>query len=126
MTPKFFVCKACGGSVMYLNENFCALRCCGEAMTELVPGTTEAATEKHIPVFTVDGTKVSVTVGEVEHPMLDAHYIEWILITTDKGRQIRYLKPGEAPKAEFTLAEGEVLDTVYAYCNLHGLWSAKA
>lgn len=125
MTPKFFVCKSCGGMVTYLNEKYCSISCCGEAMTELIPGTTEAATEKHIPVYTVEGAKVSVTVGEVEHPMLDAHYIEWIMVVTEKGQYTKYLSAGEAPKAEFVLAEGETVENVYAYCNLHGLWAAK-
>ena len=91
-------------------------------MTELIPGTTDAAVEKHVPAVVVEGNTVKVTVGEVEHPMMDAHYIEFVAIETSKGYQIKFLKPGEAPKAEFVLVAGEELVATYEYCNLHGLW----
>ena len=95
-----------------------------EPMTEVIPGTTDAAVEKHVPVAAVDGNKVAVTVGSVEHPMTPAHYIEWIAIKTKRGVAIRTLEPETPPKAEFTLEEGDVLVDVYAYCNLHSLWKA--
>ena len=98
--------------------------CCGQKMTELIPGTSDGAHEKHVPVVTVDGNKVSVAVGAVDHPMLDVHFIEWIAIETSAGAQRKVLKPGDAPKAEFVLAEGETFVAAYAYCNLHGLWKA--
>ena len=91
-------------------------------MQELIPGTTDAAVEKHVPAVTVEGNIVKVAVGEVEHPMMDAHYIEFVAVETGKGFQIKFLKPGEAPKAEFVLADGETLVATYEYCNLHGLW----
>ena len=56
--------------------------------------------------------------------MLDAHYIQWIAIETTNGEQKKNLKPGEVPKAEFLLAEGEEFVAAYEYCNLHGLWKA--
>ncbi|MBQ5368545.1 MAG: hypothetical protein IIU43_13830 [Thermoguttaceae bacterium] len=95
-----------------------------EPMTEVIPGTTDAAVEKHVPVAAVDGNKVAVTVGSVEHPMTPAHYIEWIAIKTKRGVAIRTLEPETPPKAEFTLEEGDKLVDVYAYCNLHSLWKA--
>ena len=98
--------------------------CCGQKMTPLVPGTVEAAHEKHIPVYTVENGTVQVTVGSVEHPMVDAHYITWIALQTKQGSQIKYLHPNEAPKATFALADGDEVTAVYAYCNLHGLWKA--
>ena len=122
---KVFRCLTCGNIVTVLNEGGGALTCCGSAMTELIPNTTDAANEKHVPVVTVDGSKVSVAVGSVEHPMLDAHYIQWIAVETNKGVQFKYLKPGEAPVAEFVLAEGETAFAAYEYCNLHGLWKAE-
>lgn len=96
--------------------------CCGQKMTELVPGTSDGAADKHVPVFEVNGNIVTVTVGEVEHPMVDVHYIEWISIQTKQGSQRKVLKPGDAPKACFALCEGDEVEAVYAYCNLHGLW----
>lgn len=121
---KFFKCETCGNIVEMVKESGVNVMCCGTQMKELVPGTTDAAVEKHVPVATVDGNKVSVVVGEVEHPMADEHYIEWIIIETTNGSQKKVLKPGQAPKAEFLLADGETLVATYAYCNLHGLWKA--
>ena len=100
----------------------CPVMCCGKPMEELVPGTTDAAVEKHVPVWEVKDGIVNVTVGEVEHPMLDVHYIEWIVLQTKNGVQRKELKPGDAPKALFALAEGDEVEAVYAYCNLHSLW----
>ena len=82
---------------------------------------TDAAREKHVPVVTVEGNTVSVTVGSVEHPMTEEHYITWIYLETEKGGQRKALKPGEAPSATFTLIDDEPVG-VYEYCNLHGLW----
>lgn len=121
---NFFKCGTCGNIVEMVKESGVNVMCCGTQMKELVPGTTDAAVEKHVPVAAVDGNKVSVVVGEVEHPMADEHYIEWIVIETTNGSQKKLLKPGQAPKAEFLLADGEVLVATYAYCNLHGLWKA--
>lgn len=72
----------------------------------------------------MNGGKIEVVVGSVEHPMTDAHYIEWILLETDKGVQIRHLTPSDAPKAVFEIGEGKPL-AVYEYCNLHGLWKTE-
>ena len=121
---KFYICEHCGNIVEMIEDTGVPVSCCGQSMTELVPGTSDGAAEKHVPVVAVDGNKVTVTVGEVEHPMLDAHYIVWIAIETSKGAQRKMLQPSEAPKAEFLLAEGETLVATYAYCNLHGLWRA--
>ncbi len=89
---------------------------------ELVANTTDAAQEKHVPVVKVDGDAVSVCVGSVEHPMLEEHFIQWILLETEAGFQIHYLKPGMKPVAEFKVTEKVV--AAYEYCNLHGLWKA--
>lgn len=99
--------------------------CCGQPMTEVVPGTTDAAVEKHVPVITVDGNMVKVEVGEVEHPMADVHYIEWIALETTKGAQRKALNPGDTPCAEFALTDDDSVVAAYAYCNLHGLWKAE-
>ena len=122
---RFFICEHCGNIVEMVKDNGVPVMCCGQKMTELIPGTSDGAVEKHVPVVTVDGNKVSVMVGEVEHPMVDAHYIEWIAIETSKGVQRKMLKPEQAPKAEFMLTDGESVEAVYAYCNLHGLWKAE-
>ena len=79
-------------------------------------------TEKHVPVVTINGNKVLVKVGEITHPMIDTHYIEWIILRTNKKVMIQHLQPGESPEAMFTLEEGESVVEAYEYCNLHGLW----
>ena len=94
-------------------------------MEELVPNTQDGAHEKHIPVYQVEGNVVHVTIGEVEHPMMEAHYIEWIMLQTNLGNQRKVLKPGEAPKADFALLPGEKVVRVLEYCNLHGLYATK-
>lgn len=121
---KFYRCEHCGNIVTFLHAAGVPVMCCGQKMTELVPGTTDAALEKHVPAVEVKGGKVYVQVGAVEHPMLPEHYIQWIALETNLGSQIRYLQPGQAPKAEFVLADGEEMVAVYEYCNLHGLWKA--
>lgn len=121
---KFYVCEHCGNLVTFLHSAGVPVMCCGQKMTELVPGTVDAAVEKHIPVVDVQGNVVSVKVGAVEHPMIPEHFIQWIALESSQGSQIKYLKPGEKPEAAFALAEGEAVVGVYAYCNLHGLWKA--
>ncbi len=122
----FYRCKGCGNFVTFLTEKTaCTPKCCGETMEELVPNTTDGAAEKHVPVVTVDGAKVTVEVGSAAHPMMDAHYIQFIVLETSQGYQKKDLKPGEEPKAVFALAEGETAVAAYEYCNLHGLWKAE-
>ena len=124
METKFYYCKHCGQIIEMVKGRGVPVFCCGEKMVELVAGATDGATEKHVPVYTVEGSKVTVTVGSVEHPMQEAHWIEWIRVETEQGVQTRTLKPGQPPKAEFALTEGDSVKAVYAYCNLHGLWKA--
>lgn len=122
----FYRCEKCGNFVTFLGpKSGCTPMCCGEEMKELVPNTTDAAQEKHVPVVTVDGTTVTVKVGSVAHPMLEAHYIQFIILETSRGFQKADLKPGDAPQAVFALAEGEKPVAAYEYCNLHGLWKKE-
>ncbi len=119
---KIYKCAKCDLMVDIVIDAACKPKCCGEPMVELVANTTDAATEKHVPFVTVEGNKVNVKVGEVDHPMLDAHYIQWIALETEKGVQRKYLKPGEAPHADFLVTDDDKPVAVYEYCNLHGLW----
>ncbi|MBQ5954050.1 MAG: desulfoferrodoxin [Lachnospiraceae bacterium] len=122
MDVRFYRCGTCGQIVEMIEKKACPIMCCGKPMEEIVPGTTDAAVEKHVPVWEVKEGKVFVTVGAAEHPMLDVHYIEWIVLQTKGGVQRKALKPGDAPKAVFALLEGDEVEAVYAYCNLHSLW----
>ncbi|MBO4477018.1 MAG: desulfoferrodoxin [Lachnospiraceae bacterium] len=122
---KFYICNHCKNIIIKVKDSGVPVVCCGEKMTEIVANTTDAAFEKHVPAVTVDGSKVTVCVGSVQHPMLPEHYIQFILLETTNGYQVKNLKPGEAPVAEFILAEGESAVAAYEYCNLHGLWKAE-
>lgn len=89
---------------------------------ELTANTVDAAQEKHVPVITITGDEVKVAVGSVEHPSLPAHYIEFIVLVTETGMQMKWLKPGDKPEATFKVNEKPV--AAFEYCNLHGLWKA--
>lgn len=124
MEMKFYQCSHCGQIVAAVKESGVPVICCGEPLQQIVPGTTDASLEKHVPVFNVSDNHVYVTVGSTEHPMLPEHYIEWIAIQTKFGNQRKVLAPGAEPKACFALCEGDEVLGVYAYCNLHSLWKA--
>ena len=119
---KFFKCPICGKIIAIVEDKPTPTICCGRPMEELVPNTSDGAHEKHLPVYKVENGRVHVEVGEVEHPMLDAHYIQWIAIQTNLGNQRKRLKPGEKPVADFALLPGEEVISVFEYCNLHGLY----
>ena len=112
MEQKFYICEHCGNIIAKVKDAGVPVMCCGQPMKEIVPGTVEASTEKHIPVYSV------------EHPMAAEHFIEWISLQTKQGNQRKVLKPGDKPEARFALCEGDEVEAVYAYCNLHGLWKA--
>ena len=107
MDVKFYKCMHCGNIAVKVFDAGVPLVCCGEKMVELVAGSQDAALEKHVPAVEVEGNKVVVNVGSVDHPMLEEHWIQFICLVTDKGYQIHPLAPGEAPHAEFVIAEGE-------------------
>ena len=119
---KFYQCSHCKNIIVYAYNKGVPVFCCGEKMKELVPGTVDAAKEKHIPEVAIEGNLVKVKVGSVTHPMTEEHHIAFIVLETDKGFQKKDLDPTGAPEAVFALAEGEKAVAVYEYCNLHGLW----
>ncbi|NLV49512.1 MAG: desulfoferrodoxin [Clostridiales bacterium] len=123
---RFFICKHCGNLVGKIFDSGVSMICCGDEMTELIPGTTDASLEKHVPVITVSGNIVTVEIGSIPHPMEEAHYIQWVYIQSKKGGQRKCLNPGEAPKVSFALTEDDEVLAAYEYCNLHGLWKAEA
>lgn len=124
---KVYKCSICGNIILKLEDVTEALVCCGEPMELLEVQTTEGLGEKHLPVFEKEelneGIKYSVTVGEVLHPMEEKHYINFIIVQTKKGYDIKFLKPGDEPKAEFV--ENDEVIAIYEYCNLHGLWKVE-
>lgn len=120
---RFYICEHCGNIVGMIHNSGVNPVCCGQKMTKLEAGTVEASREKHIPVVTVEGNLVKVSVGSVAHPMTEEHSITWVYLQTDKGGQRKCLSAGEAPEVTFALADEKPV-AVYAYCNLHGLWKA--
>lgn len=119
---KFYICKHCGNVITKLTSAQVPVKCCGEDMQLLEAGVTDAATEKHVPVVTVEGNLVKVAVGAVPHPMVEEHFIQWVAVETERDALVHWFHPGEAPEAVFALAEGQQVKAVYEYCNLHGLW----
>ncbi|MBO5304447.1 MAG: desulfoferrodoxin, partial [Clostridia bacterium] len=68
MKQRFLKCNHCGNIVAMVEDKGVPVMCCGQKMAEIIPGTVEASREKHIPVYKVEGNKVFVTIGSVEHP----------------------------------------------------------
>lgn len=124
MVQKYYLCEDCKSLLAAVKGSESLVECCGQKLKEIVPGTTDAATEKHVPVYKVEGNLVTVNVGSVEHPMLPEHYIEWVALETKQGSQMKELKPGGKPEVCFALCDGDEVEAVYAYCNLHSLWKA--
>ena len=125
MDMRFYRCPTCGQMVAIVKKKGCDIMCCGKPMEEIIPGTTDASVEKHVPVIEREGNIVCVKVGSAEHPMLEEHYIEWIALQTKDGNQRKALKPGDAPEACFALLDGDEVIAAYAYCNLHSLWKSE-
>lgn len=124
MEMKFFKCAHCGNIIAVVKDSGVPVVCCGENMLEIIPGTSDASVEKHVPVYEVKDNIVTVNIGSVPHPMLEKHYIEWVAIQTRFGNQRKALKPDMEPKVCFALCDGDEVEAVYAYCNIHSLWKA--
>ena len=122
---KLYRCRICGNLIAMVEDQGPVPMCCNTEMRPVNANTVDAVSEKHVPVIFRDGNHVTVSVGELNHPMEVAHYIKWILLLTDTGAAIRELRPGMEPTAEFILDPSERIAAAYAYCNLHGLWMAE-
>ena len=109
---KFFKCEVCKNIIVKLADSGVPVSCCGKAMKELVPGETDGAFEKHVPSVMIEGNSV----------MLEEHFIQFIVLETKNGFEVKYLKAGDEPAAEFVIAAGDKAVAAYEYCNLHGLW----
>ncbi len=120
---EVYKCDLCGNIVEVLHAGAGdQLTCCGQAMKLLKEGSSDGATEKHVPVIEKTPTGYKVSVGSVAHPMTAEHYIEWIELLADGKSYFAFLKPGDAPVAEFCINASNV--HAREYCNLHGLWKA--
>lgn len=120
---KFYRCQICGNLVGLIEDGSGELTCCGEAMAQIGSNTTDASKEKHVPVVKLAKGSITVEVGSTPHPMTEEHHIDWIaVVSNDATQRVQLEKTGEA-KASFCGVAGP--STVYAYCNIHGLWSVE-
>lgn len=113
-------CMKCGALVEVLKDctcDNCGIKCCGEEMARLMPNSTDASPERHVPQYEVKDNKIIIT---VDHPMDEEHHIEWVAIACDYKLCKKCLNPGEGTTVHFKYIPGS---TIYAYCNKHGLWS---
>ncbi len=115
---KFYKCKKCNDVIVKLVKNGDDS---SQGMEEIIANTTDAATEKHLPVAKLENGFVEVTVGSISHPMEEAHYINFIAVETNNGYHIVSLEPSNKPEAKIYVGNSKVI-AVYEYCNLHGLW----
>ena len=124
---KVYRCNKCKKMVVELQGSACPTMCCGEEMELLVANTTDAATEKHVPVCRKEDDKLVVTVGDVIHPMDEDHFIQFVVVDVGAERYAKCFKPGDVPEATFTIGADKIADGVVAeaFCNLHGLWSSE-
>ena len=121
---KVYKCDICGAVLEVANDGH-GITCCGQPMRVLTANTTDGAMEKHVPAVEVEGNTVTVKVGEVEHPMTEAHLIQHIWLETTDGIQKKSLTHEDKPEAVFALADGVKPVTAYEYCNLHGFWAKE-
>ena len=119
---QVYKCELCGNIVHVVHASSGQLVCCGQPMTLMTENTVDAATEKHLPVIEKVAGGFKVSVGEVAHPMVEAHYIEWIELIAGETVYRRHLNPGDAPEALFLVDAAAAV--ARAYCNLHGHWKA--
>jgi superoxide reductase len=124
MEMKFYRCETCGQIIAIVKKTGVPVICCGKPMAEIIPGTTDASLEKHVPVYEVGDGVITVRIGSAAHPMIPEHYIEWVSVQTKFGNQRKALHPGDEPKVCFSICEGDEVEAVYAYCNLHSLWKS--
>jgi superoxide reductase len=117
-------CEKCGNIVEILHGGFGELFCCKAPMVKQVENTVDAATEKHIPIVTRLSNGYEVKVGNIEHPMEDGHYIEWMELFIDGRTITKFLKPGDKPEWNYLCCQGKDI-YARAYCNLHGHWKSK-
>lgn len=118
---QVYKCSVCGNIVELVHVGGGPLACCGKPMVLQEPGTTDGSTEKHVPVIEKKDGGYLIKVGSEPHPMIDAHYIEWIEIITEDRVFRKFLNPGDKPEAFFDGVKDEYF-IVREYCNIHGLW----
>ena len=116
---KYYQCSICKNIIELVNGDAEHITCCGKVMDEMEANTTDAAVEKHIPVYEKVEDEIVVRVGEIEHPMEKKHYIMWIAQVKENRVTRVELYPEQSTETRFPYVKGAI---IYAYCNKHGLW----
>lgn len=119
---KLYKCMKCNNLIQQIDGSNTNIECCNTKMTKIEANTFEASTEKHIPVYELSNSEIIVTIGEIEHPMEEDHYIMWVMLESNNEVTKINLKPGDLPKVRFKYISNS---TLYAYCNKHGLWKKE-
>ena len=119
---EVYKCLHCENIITVAHAGAGELVCCGEPMKLMKEGSTDGALEKHVPVIEKTANGFKVKVGSVPHPMEADHWIEWIEVLADGRSYRKFLKPGDAPEAEFCIKADKVV--AREYCNKHGHWKA--
>ena len=115
LKTRFYVCPVCGNVVHATGEG--AFSCCGILLPALDP--EEADNAHRLVIEQVDGD-FYVT---MDHPMDTQHYLSFMAYVTSDRIHLRKLYPEQAAEARFPLAGS---GKVYAFCNRHGLFEARA
>lgn len=121
-----YKCNICGNIVEVVADGGGVLVCCGEEMQKLEPKHEDLYAEKHVPSVHFEGEgkeqTVYIQVGDVEHPMTEEHYIQFIEAFSKDGVYLKrkILSPKEKPELHFLCSSKEMI--VREYCNIHGLW----
>jgi superoxide reductase len=124
MKSTYYYCSKCKRLVSLQVDGGGDLICCDTPMSELVPNSSGAAIEKHLPIITASKDGYLVSIGAVTHPMTSEHYIQVIALVVDGVVHTKTLTPTDTPSYQFKVASGKNVEA-YAFCNLHALWSAK-
>lgn len=123
---QIYKCSVCGNIVEVTHASVGQLVCCNKPMELLVEKTEDQGYEKHVPVIEKIRGGVKIKIGSIPHPMEEQHYIEFIELLADNKVYKQYLKPGQAPEAEFKLnIKKSTKLTAREYCNIHGLWKKE-
>ena len=119
---EIYVCEICGNRAIVDKIGAGPLVCCGQNMILLEEKREDIGKEKHKPVIIFEENKIIVKVGEIPHPMEEAHYIEFIELLKNNYIIARsQLKPYEKPEAVFYITDKNI--RVRIFCNIHGLWT---
>jgi superoxide reductase len=121
---EIYKCEVCGNIVEMVFAGRGELVCCRKPMILQEEKTKDIGNEKHVPVIEKIKTGLKVKVGEIEHPMEENHYIQWIEVLDGEKSYKKFLKPGKKPEAKFCIKLTENI-IVREYCNVHGLWKKE-